>query len=358
MSTGIITYGLSIPRFRLAIEETWNVWRNAMLKLLKHQLFVSERAVTGPNQNVVTLGVEAAQQAIGRAQVGRLEIDALIFGTCTNPEPYYPLAIEVAKTLHLDHRLFTVDVQFSTKSGTGAIQIGYALVRSGRARQVLTVGSDTINRMTAPGTVAEYAASSAAGAAIIGTEGIIAEIEATLSYATDLSDEFRVAGEQHIRSGGFQALASSLESDFGIKAHMVEAVRRFFDQQHMSPADFNYAVFQQPYGIVPFSLGEALQFDLSKITPGCTAYELGNCGSASVLIGLGNILDIAKPDDRILVASYGSGAGCDVLGLRVTDEIEKHKGRWVPVEDLIADKQMLDYATAMVYEDKCYGSRR
>jgi hydroxymethylglutaryl-CoA synthase len=268
------------------------------------------------------------------------------------------MAIEVAKALHLNQRIFTADVQFSTKSGTSAIQIGYALVRSGRARQVLTLGSDTINRMTAPGTVAEYAASSAAGAAIIGTEGVIAEIEATLSYATDLSDEFRVAGEQHIRSGGFQALASSLESDFGIKAHIVEAVHRFFDQQHLSPDDFSYAIFQQPYGVVPFSLGEALNFDLSKITPGCTAYELGNCGSASVLIGLGNILDIVKPDDRILVASYGAGAGCDVLGLRITDEIEKHKGRGVSVEDLIADKQMLDYVTAMIYEDKFGGGRR
>lgn len=330
-----------------------------MLKLLKHQLFISERTVTGPGQNAVTLGVEAAQRALQYAGIDAADIDALLMGTCTNPDPYHPLAIEVARAfLGASKRLFTADVQFSTKSGTSAIQIGYALVRSGRARKVLAIGSDTLNRMTAPGTVAEYAASAAAGAVIIGTHKVIAEIETTLSYATDLSDEFRLQGERHIRSGGFQALASSLESGFGIKDHIVAAVRSIFEQHKLEPADFTYVVFQQPYGIVPFSLGEALQIDLSKITPSNIAYELGNCGSASVLIGLANILDIAKADDRILVASYGPGAGSDVLCLRVTDEIQNKKDSEMLVEDLIADREMLDYATAMIYEDKIQHGRR
>ena len=334
------------------------MWRNAMLNLLKHQLFVSERAVTGPGQNAVALGVEAAQRALQYAGIDAAEIDALIMGTCTNPHPDHPLGIEVARALGAGNRLFTADVQFSTKSGTSAIQIGYALVRSGRAQKVLAIGSDTLNRMTAPGTVAEYTASAAAGAVVLGTGPVIAEIEATLSYATDLSDEFRLQGEQHIRSGGFQSLAAALDSGFGIKDHVVAAVRGFFEEQKLGPADFTYVVFQQPYGIVPFSLGEELQFDLSKITPSNTAYELGNCGSASVLIGLGNILDIARPGDRILVASYGPGAGSDVLSLRITGEIEKKRGHGKLVEELIADKQILDYATAMIYEDKIYNGLR
>jgi 3-hydroxy-3-methylglutaryl CoA synthase len=93
MHIGITAYGLSIPRYRLAVEETWRVWRNAMLNLLKHQIFVSERAVTGPGQNAVTLGVEAAQRALQHAAIDAAEIDALIMGTCTNPDPYHPLGI-------------------------------------------------------------------------------------------------------------------------------------------------------------------------------------------------------------------------------------------------------------------------
>ena len=358
MDIGITAYGLSIPRFRLPVEETYRVWRNAMLQLLKHQLFVSERAVTGPGQNAVSLGVEAAQRALRYAGIDAAEIDALIMGTCTNPDPYHPLGSEVARALGVGTRLFTADVQFSTKSGTSAIQIGYALARSGRAQKVLAIGSDTLNRMTAPGTVAEYTASAAAGAVVLGAGSIIAEIEATLSYVTDLSDEFRLPEEQHIRSGGFQSLAAALDSGLGIKEHVVAAVRRLFDQQKLGPADFTYVIFQQPFGIVPFSLGEELQFDLSKITPANTAYELGNCGSASVLIGLGNILDIARPGDRILVASYGPGAGSDVLSLRVTDEIERKRGRGKLVEQLIGDRQTLNYATAMIYEDKICGGPR
>ena len=356
MKIGIKAYGSSIPQFRLPIEETQKVWRNAMLKLLKHQLFINERAVTGPGQNAISLAVEAARRALQHAGADASDIDGLIMGSCTNPASYHPQGIEVARALGAGDRLFSTDIQFSTKSGTSAIQLGYALVRSKRADNVLAIGSDTLNRMTAPGTMAEYAASAGAGAVLLGSHQVIAEIEGTQSYNTDLSDEFRLNGEQHIRSGGFQSLAAALDSGFGIKHHIVAAVSSFLEEQSLEPADFAYVVFQQPYGIVPFSLGEALQFDLSKITPSNTAYELGNCGSASVMLGLACVLDIAKPDDRILVASYGSGAGSDVISLKVTSEIMKKKGPARPVEDLISDRQLLDYATAMIYEGKIYRS--
>ena len=37
------------------------------------------------------------------------------------------------------------------------------------------------------------------------------------------------------------------------------------------------------------------------------------------MIGLTGILDVAKPGDRILMVSYGSGSGSDAFDLEVTD---------------------------------------
>ena len=42
-------------------------------------------------------------------------------------------------------------------------------------------------------------------------------------------------------------------------------------------------------------------------------------------------LDAAKPGDRILCVSYGSGAGSDAFAFRVTDRIEERRERGRPV---------------------------
>lgn len=39
------------------------------------------------------------------------------------------------------------------------------------------------------------------------------------------------------------------------------------------------------------------------------------------MIGLTTILDIARPGDRILMVSYGSGAGSDAFDIVVTDKL-------------------------------------
>jgi hydroxymethylglutaryl-CoA synthase len=49
--------------------------------------------------------------------------------------------------------------------------------------------------------------------------------------------------------------------------------------------------------------------------------KFGNTYSGASPVGLAAVLDIAKPNDRILVASYGSGAGSDAYSLITTSQI-------------------------------------
>jgi 3-hydroxy-3-methylglutaryl CoA synthase len=79
---------------------------------------------------------------------------------------------------------------------------------------------------------------------------------------------------------------------------------------------------------------------------------IGDCGSASSLLGLIAVLDQAKKGDRIFLASYGFGAGSDALSLEATAALEAKRAK-VPLSAHLYDKKtMVDYATACRLEYK------
>lgn len=120
----------------------------------------------------------------------------------------------------------------------------------------------------------------------------------------------------------------------------------------MRPKDFDYVVFQQPFAVVPVALALKLGFGMEQVTQGLVAYELGDLGSAGVGVGLANVLDSAEPGQKILLASYGFGAGADVTILTTTNGIRQMRRDGATVEQQIQNKLPVDYATAMKFEHK------
>jgi hydroxymethylglutaryl-CoA synthase len=55
--------------------------------------------------------------------------------------------------------------------------------------------------------------------------------------------------------------------------------------------------------------------------------KIGNTYSGSSPIGLAAVLDVAKPDERIVFVSYGSGAGSDAYSFMTTSQIAEKKQR-------------------------------
>lgn len=79
---------------------------------------------------------------------------------------------------------------------------------------------------------------------------------------------------------------------------------------------------------------------------------LGNTYSASTLIGLASILDIAEPGNRIFMTSFGSGAGSDSFSIKVTDEIENVRAGAPTVEELLSKPVYIDYALYARHKNK------
>lgn len=348
---GIIGYGAFIPFNRIRVEEIHGVWRNTTVDKLKNVLKINERAVLQPNEDTITLAVAAAQGAIEQSGVDRQKIDALFLGTCTNPYDSRPSSTIVAEALGTSSHFMGGDIQFSGKSGTTAMQVCLGLIRSGMAKFGLAVASDTINRHTCPGRVYEYTASAGAAAFLIGQEDPVAEIVGTHSYASDLSDFFRVEGDRYIQNiGPGWELYPGWE--IGFVDHVVAASESLMKRLNLQPKDYAFAIFQQPYGFAPFTVGERLGFTNDQIEPGVIAPMIGDCGAASALLGLVHVLDRAKKGQRIFLSSYGFGAGSDALSLEVTPAIEARRPK-VPLAAYLHErKSMVDYATACRLEYK------
>ena len=352
---GILGYGYFVPYLRIKVEEINSVWRNYPISFLKEKLGLSERAVLQPNEDVITLAIAASKSAIKNSKIEREKIDALYLGTCTNPYDSKPSATVVAEALGLSPYLMCGDVQFSGKSGTAAIQICMGLIESKMASCGLAIGSDALNRHACPGRLFEYEASAGAASFVIGKEEPIAEIEGTCSYVSDTSEFWRTEGDRYIQSTGLSPGSPAGDVypmwEVGYVEHVTHASKSLMQKLGLKPEDYSYSIFQQPFGTASRHIMGRLGFTEKQVELGTIANTIGDCGAASALLGLANVLDSAKPEERIFVASYGFGGGSDAFSLKVTSHIKEKKPE-VPLKEILERKELVSYADATRNEYK------
>ena len=111
-----------------------------------------------------------------------------------------------------------------------------------------------------------------------------------------------------------------------------------------TPMDYDYAVFHQPNGKYPQRAANILGFSREQINLGLVVTDVGNTYSASSLIGLAAVLDRAEAGNRILMTSYGSGAGSDSFSFVVTDKIDAKRNLAPSVDHYVKRRTYIDYA--------------
>jgi hydroxymethylglutaryl-CoA synthase len=116
--------------------------------------------------------------------------------------------------------------------------------------------------------------------------------------------------------------------------------------------DYKWAIFHQPNTKFPQRVASQLGFSAEQIAPGLLVHTIGNTYAGAAMIGLTATLDIAQPGDRILVVSFGSGAGSDAFDILVTDKAPARAGLAVKTQEYIARRTEIDYATYVRYRGK------
>ena len=335
---GIITYGVYIPRYRIKVEEIARVW-GANAADISGGLGVFEKSVPDMDEDTATIAVEAARNALCRRRIDPEKIGAVYVGSESHPYAVKPTACTVGEAIGATPNMTAADLEFACKAGTAGIQMCMGLVKSEMITYGLAIGSDVAQG--APSDALEYTAAAGGAAFLIGRENPIAVIHHTCSYTTDTPDFWRREGQDYPRHGG------RFTGEPGYFKHTEGAARLLFEQVNKTAQDFEYAVFHQPNAKFPQKVANTLGFKPEQIRPGLVVSRLGNTYSGASPIGLAATLDIAKPGDRIFVASFGSGAGSDAFDIEVTDTIDSeafNRHAAPSVEELLKNPIYLDYA--------------
>ena len=341
-SIGIVGYGCYIPRLRITIEEIARVW-GADAASVKSGLLVDEKSVPEMDEDTITIGVEAGRNALLRAGIEPRMIGAVYVGSESHPYAVKPSGTVVAEALMLPESLMVADLEFACKAGTAAMQCCYGLVKAGEIDYGMAIGADTAQGR--PGDALEYTAAAGGGAFIIGKDPL-AMLEGTCSYTTDTSDFWRKQGEDYPSHG---ARFTGKPAYFN---HVVACTNNLLEKLSLRAGDFDHVVFHMPNTKFPLAAAKLLGFPTEKLEQSLVVRKIGNTYSGSSLLGLCSVLDIAKPGERILLTSYGSGAGADSFSFVVTDRIFERRGRAPDTGFYINRKKYIDYGTYLKLRGK------
>ena len=338
-NVGIVGHGAYIPRYRLPGSEVARVWSNG------NNSPIVEKAVAGLDEDVTTMSIEAARNALARAQIAPNQLRAVWVGSESHPYAVKPTSTIVAEALGASPNVQAADWEFACKAGTEALQASIGLVGSGMGEYTLSIGCDTAQGR--PGDALEYTAASGGAALLLGPAAkAYAIIQASYSYVTDTPDFWRRAGET------YPSHADRFTGEPSYFAHTLSAAKTLMEGLGAKASDYEYAVFHQPNVKFPLRAGQLLGFAPEQLETGLLADRIGNIYSGSCMLGLTAILDIARPGARILMVSYGSGAGSDAFDLRVTKGIHAIKGHTRSTATYLARRIPIDYATYCRYRGK------
>ncbi|AIF69367.1 hypothetical protein PAP_04780 [Palaeococcus pacificus DY20341] len=328
---GIVGYGAYVPMFRIKAEEIGRVWGISSFP-------IQEKSVNNLDEDALTIGIEAARNALKRAQIDPKEIRAIWFGTESKPYAVKPSATVIAEAIGATPELDAADFEFACKAGTEALQASIGFVGSGMAKYAMAIGSDTAQGR--PGDHLEFTASAGGAAYIVGEKSseTIAYFEGSYSYVTDTPDFWRRQHEHYPRHG------NRFTGEPAYFHQIVSAAKGLMEELGYSPSDFDYAVFHQPNVKFPLTVAKILGIPKEKVLPGLLTGIIGNTYSGATLVGVSAVLDIAKPGDRILWVSFGSGAGSDAFSLVVQDAIEEKRDLAPKTMDYVNRKKYIDYA--------------
>lgn len=333
---GIVGYGVYSSKFRIK-ERTM------------------ERSVPFLDEDAITAAVEAGKMALIHSGIDHRLVGKVYVGSESNPYAVKPIASKVAQVLKLGEEevgeglqcVDAIDTEFACKAATSMFKDAASLVYYPDSQEPYTMVIGADNSQSAPrdepGGELDLFVGYGGCAFVFGMHDVIAEFEGWISFTSDTPDFWRRDTQPYPSHGGrFTGKPAYFK-------HVTKTVEKLMENLKLEPRDIDYFVAHQPNAVFPTRAAKALGFKEEQFMPGLQVTKFGNTYSGCSPIGLAAVLDVAKPNDRILLASYGSGAGSDAYSFITTSQLTDKRPRQTFTTRYQAENEFLDYVDYSTY---------
>ena len=262
----------------------------------------TEMSIFPPNEDIVTIAVDAAQKAISQID-DKNSIGMLVFATESSFDISKSAGIYVHHFLGLPDSCRVFDVKQACYSVTAALQLAKAYLASNTDSKVLVVGSDILKYSS--NSSGEPTQGGAASAIIVSSNPRMLTLEPYSGvYTTDIMDFWRPTRATEAFFDGKLSAHNYLKS-LGI------CFARYLEKSNLSTEQIDYACFHAPFCKMARKARNQVLAD--KNIDNSLIYNaiIGNSCSVSLYICLISLLDNTIEDmsnKRIGMFSYGSGS--------------------------------------------------
>ena len=331
---GIVGYGVYASRFRT---------RESGL----------ERSVPFIDEDAVTAAVEAGKLSLIHSGVDSALVGKIYVGSESNPYAVKPISSKVAQVLKLGEEdgdiqgVDAVDTEFACKAASSMFKDAASLVNYPKSgiKYAMVIGADNSQAAPrgCPGGELDTFVGYGGASFIFGKHDVIAEIEGWYSCTSDTPDFWRRDGELFPMHGG------RFTGDPAYFKHVRKAASKLMEQFSLQAKDVDYFVTHQPNPQFPVKIAKELGFKEEQYAASLLINKFGNTYSGCSPVGLAAVLDIAKPEARILIVSYGSGAGSDAYLLRTTSQLADKRQRQKMSVKYQAENPFVEYVDYTTY---------
>jgi len=327
MVLGISGYGVAVPRLRIKREDYAKAWGSFSAA------GVNEKAVAGFDEDMLTLATKVGQRALDSVPLKPDKITRFAFASTTPPYTEKLLSGTILAGLGAPGETYTTDHTSSTRAGTEALLAGFEHLTGNPGGNALVAAADA--PQASMWDAIEHGMGAGAAGFVLSGFALLAEFEGSSSVVSEhFGERFRPRDEQVTRDLNVKKF-----SEGSFVSNTTKAASALLKKLGRKPEDYAHVVIQQPDARAPASAAGKLGFQDPQLAAGMVSANLGDLGAASTPVGLAAALEASQVGDRILVVSYGSGAGSDALSFKV---ISDRKPAFT-VSKETARKEYIDY---------------